>query len=153
MNYQTDLRVISKTSWYCLQCFFRGCMAASESETDCIWIKVTVNNGGPLDSRLHWEVVVFLLIYGKDSFIYSPFTWNKRQAFSLGEINSQGFFAACYFLQCVTIFFRERLHETLMCSVFTEKAFTSDFRLHREVCPVYGHPVSKQLYFNYLVFN
>ena len=59
------------------------------SEADCIRLRVTVNNEGSMDSRLHWEVVVFILTYSQHAFFYSPFTLSKYQTFSSRERNTQ----------------------------------------------------------------
>ena len=47
------------------------------SEASCIRFRVTVNNGGPLDSRLLWEVFVFILTYSQHSFIQHSHSENN----------------------------------------------------------------------------
>ena len=84
------------------------------SETGCIWIRNTVNNGGTINSRLHVEVFVFILIYSQHSFIiYIKKTLNFQFR---GDKYSNYLWDIfhCYCLHCVTIFFRGRLHKSDM---------------------------------------
>ena len=44
--------------------------------------RVTVNSEEPIDSRLHQEVLVFILAYSQYSFIHLAFTLRKQQTCS-----------------------------------------------------------------------
>ena len=119
------------------------------SEAGCIRFRVPVNNGGLIDSRIHWEVIIFILIYTVSfhSFIHSPFTLRKQQTCSSGQINTQiklctsiHFGIMILFKMCnYTLQIRHAKYwdsdrvTVIRLIIFTREAFICDFRLHGEV--------------------